>query len=109
MVETQVKLSNLAIEDLIEVESYTAKIWGEKQADKYLTQLEQQFYWLAEHKGAGKSRSNIAKGLLSFPQNQHVIFYRIKDSILEVARILHQSMDIEYQFSLQAHHQNRMD
>jgi len=98
MAEIQVKLSDLAIQDLAGIEDYTARTWGDDQADEYLDQLEQRFYWLAEHVGAGKSRDEIAQGLSSFPQGRHVIFYRTRDSLLEVARVLHQSMDIEHQF-----------
>ena len=98
MSKIQFKLSDLALDDLMAIEDYTAKTWGETQADEYLDQLEQRFYWLAEHAGAGKSRKALAPGLSSFPQGHHIIFYRAGGSMLEVARILHQSMDIEHQF-----------
>jgi len=98
MSKIQFKLSDLALEDLMGIEDYTAKTWGETQPDEYLDQLEQRFYWLAEHAGAGKSREALAPGLSSFPQGRHIIFYRFGGSLLEVARILHQSMDIEHQF-----------
>jgi len=95
MAKIQVKLSDLAIHDLAGIEDYTARTWGDDQADEY---LEQRFYWLAEHVGAGKSRDEIAQGLSSFPQGRHVIFYRASNSLLEIARVLHQAMDIEHQF-----------
>jgi len=98
MTELQVKLSDLAIQDLAEIEDYTARTWGDGQADEYLDQLEQRFYWLAKHVEAGKSRDEIAQDLASFPQGRHVIFYRASNSLLEIARVLHQSMDIEHQF-----------
>jgi len=98
MAEIQIKLSDLAIHDLAGIEDYTARTWGDDQAEVYLDQLEHRFYWLAEHAGAGKPRDEIAQGLSSFPQGHHVIFYRSTGSLLEVARVLHQSMDIEHQF-----------
>ena len=98
MTELQVRLSDLAIQDLAEIEDYTARTWGDDQADAYLDQLEQRFYWLAEHVAAGKSRGEIAQDLSSFPQGRHVIFYRAGNALLEVARVLHQSMDIAHQF-----------
>jgi len=64
-----------------------------------MNQLEQRFYWLAEHAGAGKVRDDIAQGLFSFPQGRHIIFYRISGPALEIARILHQTMDVEHQLS----------
>jgi len=96
--DIQVRLSDLALEDLMSIEDYTAKTWGEVQAGEYLDQLEQRFYWLTEHAGAGKQRDALASGLFSFPQGHHVIFYRVSSSAFEVARILHQSMDVEHQF-----------
>jgi len=98
MAEIQIKLSDLAIHDLAGIEDYTARTWGDDQAEVYLDQLEHRFNWLAEHAGTGKSRDEIAQGLSSFPQGHHVIFYRSTGSLLEVARVLHQSMDIEHQF-----------
>jgi len=98
MTDIQVRLSNLAIQDMVGIEDYTARTWGDGQADAYLHQLQSRFYWLAEHAGGGTFRGEIAQGLYSFPEGRHVIFYRSKDSILEVARVLHQSMDIEHQF-----------
>jgi toxin ParE1/3/4 len=94
----KVKLSDLAIADLVGIEDYTARTWGEAQADKYLDQLEQRFYWLAEHVQSGKSRADIESRLCSFPEGKHIIFYRLDGIMLEVARILHRSMDVEQQF-----------
>jgi len=56
MVEIQVKLSDLAINDLAGIEDYTARAWGDDQAGEYLDQLEQRFYWLAEHAGGGETQ-----------------------------------------------------
>jgi len=98
MAEVQIKLSDLAVQDMVGIEDYTARTWDDNQADEYLNQLEQRFYWLAEHVGVGKPRDEIAQGLSSFPQGRHIIFYRNSGSILEVARVLHQSMDIQHQF-----------
>jgi len=94
----KIKLSDLALTDLVDIEDYTARTLGDDQADEYLDPLEKRFYWLAEHVQVGKSRADIAPSLCSFPQGHHIIFYRAGGSMLEVARILHQSMDIEHQF-----------
>jgi len=98
MPEIQVRLSDLAIQDMAGIEDYTARRWGDEQAGAYLEQLEKRLCWLASHTAAGKPRSEIAQGLSSFPEGSHVIYYRTDGSILEVARVLHQSMDIEHQF-----------
>ncbi len=94
----KIKLSDLALSDLVDIEDYTARTWGDDQADEYLDQLEKRFYWLAEHVQVGKSRADIALGLCSFPEGRHIIYYRFNATMLEVARILHCSMDAEHQF-----------
>jgi len=99
MPQFKVKLSDLAMADLVEIEDYTAKTWGEAQADKYLDQLERRIYWLAGYVQLGKPRENIEHGLFSFPEGRHVVFYRLNGSLLEVARILHQSMDVAEQLN----------
>ncbi|RLL54068.1 type II toxin-antitoxin system RelE/ParE family toxin [Mariprofundus sp. EBB-1] len=95
----KVKLSDLAVADLVNIENYTAKTWGEAQADKYLAQLEQRINWLAGHVQLGRSREDIEYGLFSFPEGHHIVFYRLNGSLLEVARILHESMDVTQQLS----------
>jgi len=95
----KVKLSDLAIEDLVKIEDYTAKIWGEAQAKVYVNKLKERIYWLAGHAMAGKKRDEPGKDLYSFPEERHIIFYRLNGDMLEVARVLHQSMDIEHQFT----------
>ncbi len=94
----KVKLSDLAVADLVDIEDYTARTWGGAQADKYLGQLEQRFYWLAEHVHLGKFRTDIAQELYSFPEGRHIIFYRFNGDMLEVARLLHRSMDVDQHF-----------
>jgi len=94
----KLRLSDLAVADLVDIEDYTARTWGDAQADKYLDQLEQRFYWLVEHVQLGKSRAGIEPGLFSFPEGRHIIFYRFNGTMLEIPRILHRSMDVEQQF-----------
>jgi len=99
MAELNIQLAKLAIQDLVAIEDYTARTWGQVQADKYLTALEQRFYWLSENAKLGTLRKNIGCDVYSFPEGSHVIFYRVKGSALEIARILHQSMDLDVQFA----------
>jgi len=94
----EVKLSHLAVADLVDIEAYTARTWGDVQVEAYLGQLEERFYWLAEHVHLGQPRGEIAPNLYSFPEGKHIIFYRYNGGMLEVARILHRSMDVEQQF-----------
>lgn len=92
-------LSELARQDIISIRDYTMDTWGEEQASKYLSQLEQRFEWLAENPEAGKNRDDVKKEYRSYPEGRHVIFYRIREDLVEVLGVVHQSEDIEYHLS----------
>jgi len=51
--------------DLHSIWDYTYRVWGEKQADKYVSALYHRFEWLAEHPSIGKSRPDIKTGYYS--------------------------------------------
>ncbi len=84
--------------DLEEIWLYSLKNWGIAQADKYITELETRFKWLAQKPLYGKKRNDIESGCFSYLQGSHIIFYRQKDKKIEIARILHQSRDIFHHF-----------
>jgi|TARA_B110000238_G_C16123711_1_gene438257 toxin ParE1/3/4 len=53
---------------------------------------------LAQYPDFGKQRSNIYNGARSFPVEKHIVFYQINDNGIDVARILHQRMDLSKRF-----------
>jgi len=92
------KLTIRADLDLEEIWEYTNLQWGENQASKYLTQLEETFMTLAENPNAGKRRYEIAGSPLSYHCGRHVIFYRKGRKGIEIFRVLHDSMDFPRHF-----------
>lgn len=46
----------------------------------------------------GQGREELAVQLRSFPVGTYLIFYRIMDEGIEIARIIHSSQDIEQIF-----------
>jgi len=88
-------LSESARSDVLSIRDYTEYHWGKKQANKYLSELEQRLEWLADSPELGKKRDEIKDGYLSFPQGRHIIFYRTAASGIEVLGIVHQSEDID--------------
>ncbi len=92
-------LSELARQDIISIRDYTMDTWGQEQASKYLSQLEQRFEWLAENPRSGKKRGDVKEGYQSYPEGRHVIFYRITEDGIEVIGVPHQSEDIEHHLS----------
>ena len=73
--------------------------WGQEQVSKYLSQLEQRFEWLAENSKAGKKREEVKEGYRSYPEESHVLSYRITEAGIEIIGVVHQSEDIEQHLS----------
>ncbi len=80
--------------NLIEIWNYTVKIWGEKQAEKYLQDIEDKLNQLAANPELGRRRPEISHGYYSFPAQKHIIFYLNSGSHIDIIGILHGKMDI---------------
>lgn len=89
------RLSESARQDLISIRDYTRETWGRAQAVKYLAQLEQRLEWLAANPNLGRGRDEVRQGYFSFPEERHMIFYRIAENCIEVLGIVHQSEDVD--------------
>ncbi|WP_337843679.1 type II toxin-antitoxin system RelE/ParE family toxin [Rheinheimera sp.] len=54
----------------------------------------------AQNPELGRERSEVYAGARSFSSGKHVIFYRAAaKGVIEIARVLHQRMDLLSQFS----------
>lgn len=94
------RLSRLAEADIREISLATITNWGSKQARAYLERLDKTILTLAQNPELGRDRSEIYAGARSFPSGKHVIFYRAAaQGVIEIARVLHQRMDLLSQFS----------
>ena len=90
------QLSNKAVEDLSKIWDYTFEVWSETQADRYYYMLLDSCQELADEKVRGKSYQEVKKDILGFKVGLHIIFYRkIKNNKIEIARILHNRMDLK--------------
>lgn len=91
-------LTEKAKNDLKDIARFTQKRWGREQRNKYLTLLDRSYHQLAENPSIGRDCSEIKAGYKKFPTGSHVIYYRSKStSLIEVVRVLHESMDVEVQ------------
>ncbi|MBU0464031.1 MAG: type II toxin-antitoxin system RelE/ParE family toxin, partial [Proteobacteria bacterium] len=61
------RLTPAAKSDLLEIWNYTVEIWGEKQAEKYLLDIEVKLEQLAVNPKLGRQRTEISPGYYSFP------------------------------------------
>lgn len=89
------KLSEEAQNDLREIQHYTRVSWGNNQAKRYLIELTASFEKLANTPKLGITREELAKDLRSFQTSHHILFYRESSDGIEIARVLHHSMDIK--------------
>ncbi|WP_350283899.1 type II toxin-antitoxin system RelE/ParE family toxin [Nitrosomonas sp.] len=78
------------------IRKYTTQQWGKTQTDKYTLQLRER---TGKQPNAWGVRDEIKEGCRSFSEGNHVIFYRMAGSAIEVIGIPHQNMDIEQNLS----------
>ena len=88
-------LSHRAVADLTEIWVYSFETWSEQQADKYYQLIIDVCKEVASNPEIGRKYGHVYPGLMGYKAYQHIIFYRVGDSVIEVVRILHSKMDIE--------------
>lgn len=89
------RLTPAAKSDLIDIWNYTVEIWGEKQAERYLLDIETKLELLAANPQLGKQRPEINPGYYSFPVGKHIIFYVKSDNNIDIIGVPHGRMDID--------------
>jgi toxin ParE1/3/4 len=83
----QHRVSAAARSDLEEIWLYIAHD-NPEAADKYISAIVSRFPTLASMPHLGRERPELSPGLRSFVVGHHVIFYRLFDSGVEIARVL---------------------
>ena len=91
-------ITDAAKKDLASIARYTKKTWGEKQKKQYILHLQTDFSELCINTQLGKSYDDLHPQLQAYKSQNHIIFYLVKNDELNIARVLHQSMDIEAHF-----------
>lgn len=90
------RLTNDAVKDLDEIWAYTYEKWSEEQADRYYNLIKSEFEFIASNPNSGKPMDHVKEGYRSSKVKSHLVFYKIApDKIVEIVRILHQSMDAD--------------
>lgn len=92
------KFTERAEGDLASIIDYTLETWGAGQAGKYIDGLEGLAVSLAQTPDLGKAREELHKGLIAFPYERHLLFYRKERHGITIVRILHDSMDTPRHF-----------
>ncbi len=92
-------LAPQAEQDLLDIFLTGLEHWGLAQAEQYAEELHDCFNLLAEQPGMGITRTELQGNPQSFVKGSHVIFYRPTDGMIEIATVLHQTMDIQTRLS----------
>jgi toxin ParE1/3/4 len=89
-----VRLSRRADGDLGEIFLYTARRFGEEQAEEYYWDLCACFDLLADNPAAGRLRLEFTPPLRAHRHRHHIIFYEVLGDHILIVRVLHEKMDI---------------
>lgn len=86
-------LSPEAQKRLIEIGEYTLEQFGPRQKQTYLKLLRDQMRVVAKNPKKGKERSDIKAGYYSISAGKHNIYYRVRDTHIEIIDVLHHAME----------------
>lgn len=89
------RLSHLALEDIALIHDYTVQKWGEEQAVDYVRDLWNALEEIKATPDRWRERPNIYPGSRARVCGSHLIIYRLRDSVVEISRILHGAMDAQ--------------
>jgi len=92
------ELSQDADDDLVSIFDYTSEQFGNEQAIKYLTLLDDVFQNLCNNPFSGRNRNEIAEGIRSIVYVSHIVFYKLIEEKILIVRVLHSSRDVSRYF-----------
>ena len=90
---THIQYQAAAEADLVEVWLQVADEGSPDQADEYISKLQAICELIASQPDMGVNRSDIAKGVRSFPVDRYVIYYEQYGPTLSVLRVWHTAQD----------------
>lgn len=91
-------LSEDATRDLDDAWDYIAHEESAGTADEVLREIGKIYGLLSAWPMLGRKRDTLSPSVRSLPVNPYVIFYRVKDDVVQIVRVLHQSRDTDLVF-----------
>jgi toxin ParE1/3/4 len=85
--------------DLSDTWDYYAKVADRQRADRIVSEINDACRLIEEHPFGGRSRDEVRPGLRSIFARPYVIFYRVRDEVAEIVRILHGRRDLDEIFN----------
>ena len=81
--------------DLSEIWDYYAKRADRHRADNIVRKISDALRVIEDHPFAGRARDEVRPALRSITARPYVIFYRMRDDVAEIVRILHGRRDLD--------------
>jgi len=81
--------------DLEDIWDYSVAHWGTEPTERYIRQLWRHAEEIAAQPRLGQPCDGIREGYRKYRSGSHVLFYRLAESGIEIARILHERMDCD--------------
>ncbi|MEM8894232.1 MAG: type II toxin-antitoxin system RelE/ParE family toxin [Bacteroidota bacterium] len=81
--------------DLLEIEDYSLRKWGQSQTDTYMDGLYLGFAEIANKPDVGRLRYNRSFPFYMAPASEHFAIYKPTDLGIIIATVLHGRQDIE--------------
>ena len=88
------RLSALAVQDLVDIRTWGFHEHGAVAAERHLAGFEQVFDRLRRHPEAGQERPEFALGIRSIPHRPHRVLYRLMAGTVVIERIIHLARDV---------------
>jgi toxin ParE1/3/4 len=92
--ERRITRSPEADDDLVAIWLYGARAWSPEQADEHLFEIESLCDRLIDEPELGRPRDELVIGIRSIVIRPHVVFYRVSNTEIGIARVLHQREDV---------------
>ena len=90
------RISESAIKDLDGIWEYTYFNWSKELADRYHNLIMNEIEFISENSSFGKPMDHLKEGYFVSYVKSHMIFFKRKEGIVEIIRILHQKMNVEF-------------
>lgn len=87
-----VVLSEAAKDDIIDILQYTHDLYGDEQMHVYGGVIDKTLATLSAYPLLGKEAREISEQHRFIKAGQHIIFYKVMDGSIHIARILHHRM-----------------
>jgi toxin ParE1/3/4 len=90
-----IQWSSDARSDLSDIWDYYFKVAGRHTADRVVRGISDACRIVENHPFAGRTRDEVRPGLRSITTSPHVVFYRVRDDVAEIIRVLDGRRDLD--------------